>query len=158
MGKVVNPSIELSHPPTPPSLDIYADLDYNPISFHMNLFSQPPFSHSVDPSDCIVLCSPILDSTFVVHEDQVVNGFGVEQQTYIVIYDEYVWESKEEPTVKDDLLLSTLHPLFLNIFFCSTIMICLVKIHPQMFLLLIIHKTHQMSFCHYTVERTHLSF
>lgn len=88
----MNQYVELSHPPTPPTLDIYTDLDLKPIGCHVNIFSQPLSSRSVDPLDCTVLCSPVLNSTFIVHEDQFVNRVGVEQPTYVVIYDEYVWE------------------------------------------------------------------
>jgi len=68
-----------------------------------------------------VLCSFVLDSTFVVHEDQVVEGVGVEQSTCTIIFDEYVWGSEEESAVKDDLLPSTPHPLYLDIFCDSSI-------------------------------------
>lgn len=70
----------------------------------------------VDPSDYTVLCSPIPDSTLVVHKDQVIDGIGVEKPTCTVIYDEYLWEYEEEPMAKDDLFLSTPHPLFSDIF------------------------------------------
>jgi len=43
-----------------------------------------------------VLCSPIPNSTLVVHEDQVVIGVDIKKPTCTAIYDEYVWESKEE--------------------------------------------------------------
>ena len=69
----------------------------------MNLFPQPLSPHSVDPPDCTMLCSPILDYTLIVHEDQVVNRVGIEKQTCNIIYDEYVWEYEEELAVKDDL-------------------------------------------------------
>ena len=121
MGEVANPSIELSHPPTPPPLDIYADLDCKLVVCHVNLFSQPPFSHSVDPPNFPMSCSPIPDSTLVVHEDHVVDKVGVEEPTCFVIYDEYVWEYEEEPAVKDDFLLPTPHMLFPDIFGDSSI-------------------------------------
>ena len=49
------------------------------------------------------------------NEDQVVDIFGVMQPTYAIIHDECVRESKEEPTVKDDSLLATPHPIHPNI-------------------------------------------
>ena len=89
----MNPSIELSHPPTPPVLDIYEELACNLVVCHVVLSSQPSPSGSFDPPDCNVLCFPVPDSTFVVHEDQFVEGVGIEKPTCVVIYDEYVWES-----------------------------------------------------------------
>lgn len=106
MGEGAHTSIELSHPPTPPTLDICIDLACKPIGFHVVLSSQPSSSSSFDPPDCTVLCSPVSVSTLIFHKDQVVNRVGVEQPTCAIIYDEYVWESKEEPVMKDDLLLS----------------------------------------------------
>jgi len=50
-----------------------------------------------------------------VSEDQVVDGVSVVQPTYPIIHDECVWESKEEPTMKDDSLPSTPHLLYLDI-------------------------------------------
>jgi len=70
-----------------------------------------------------MLCSPILDYTLIVHEDQVVNRVGIEKQTCNIIYDEYVWEYEEELAVKDDLLPSTPHPPFPYIFGDSAIII-----------------------------------
>lgn len=70
---------------------------------------------------------------------------------------EYVWESKEEFVVKDDLLLPTPRLLYPEIFCDSTIYGFLVKIYPCMFLLLIIHRIHRMSVCHLIVERTNIS-
>ena len=52
-------SAELSHSPTPPTLDIYADLACKPIVCHVDLFPQPLSPRSIDPLDCTVLCSPI---------------------------------------------------------------------------------------------------
>ena len=68
-----------------------------------------------------MFCSSIPNSTLIFHEDQVVDRVGVEQPTCAIIYDEYVWESEEECTRKDDLLLSAPHPLFLDIFGDSAI-------------------------------------
>lgn len=121
VGEVASQFVELSPPPTPPSLDICTDLDCNPDGCHLISFSHALSSGSYDPLDFIVLCSFVSNSTTVVDEDQVVDGFGVEKLTYAVIYDEYVWESKEEPTVKDDLILYTPHPLYLDIFRESSI-------------------------------------
>jgi hypothetical protein len=51
VGDHAHTSIEMSHPPTPPTLDIYADLDRKPVGCHMDLFPQPLSPHSVDPLD-----------------------------------------------------------------------------------------------------------
>jgi len=76
VGEVLNTSVEMSRPPTPPTLNICTDLDCNPDGCHEVLSSQPPSSGSFDPLDFTVLCSPVLDSTSVFHDDQVVNGVG----------------------------------------------------------------------------------
>lgn len=55
---------------------------------HKVLPTQPPSPGSFDPPDCIVLCSSILNSTSVVHKDQVVDIVGVEQPTCAIIFDE----------------------------------------------------------------------
>ena len=86
--------VELTHPSTPPNLDIYVYLAYKLDSFHMDSFPQPPSPCSIDPPNCIVLCSSILDSTCVVNEDQVVYGVGAVYPTCIIILDECVRESK----------------------------------------------------------------
>jgi len=84
-------------------------------------FSQPSSFRSFDPLDFGGLCSSVPYSTCDVHEDQVVNGVGVEKTTHDVIFYEYVWESEEEPAVKDDLLLFAPHSLYLGIFCDSAI-------------------------------------
>ena len=38
MGDHAHTSIELSHPPTPPDLDIYVDLDCKPVGCHVDSF------------------------------------------------------------------------------------------------------------------------
>lgn len=106
--------VELSHLPTPPALNICIDLSCE-IGCHVDLFPQPPSSLSVDPMDCTVLFSPIPDSTLVVHEDQVVDRVGVVKPACVFIHDECVQEFEEEFAVKDDLLLSTTHPVYSNI-------------------------------------------
>lgn len=78
VGDGTHLSIELSHPPTPPSLDLCANLADKVIGFHMDLFPQPPSPRSIDPQDCTMLCSVILDFTLIVHEDQVFDEVGVE--------------------------------------------------------------------------------
>lgn len=62
-----------------------------------------------------MFCSLVLDSTSCVHEDQVVDEVGVEQETYALIYDQCVRESEEEIVVKDDFLPSTHHQLYPDI-------------------------------------------
>lgn len=76
-----------------------------------------------DPPDCDVLCSPMSNISFDVHEDQVLDGVGVEQPTCGIIFDEYVWEYEQESVVKDDLLLSTPLPHYPNIFHDSIILV-----------------------------------
>jgi len=56
-----------------------------------------------------------------VNEDQDIDGVGVSQPTYALIHDEYDWESKLEPTVKDELLPPMPPSLFPNIFGDSAI-------------------------------------
>lgn len=117
VGEGGRTSVELSHPPTPSPLDICADLACNPIGCHMDFLPQPPTLRFVDPPDCIVSCSSIPDSTLVLNEDQVIEGVGVVQPTCAIIHDECVWESEEEPTVKDDSLPFVPHPLYPDIFY-----------------------------------------
>jgi len=119
VGEYAHTFVELSHPPTPPALDICTDLACEPAGCHMDSFPQPPSPHSVDPPDFIVLCSYILDSTLVVNEDQDVGEVGVMQPTCTIIHDECVWESKEGTMVKDDSFLAMPHPLYPNIPFDS---------------------------------------
>lgn len=69
MGEGALPSVELSHPPTLPTLDFYPDMAFETIGCHVDLFPQPLSPHLVNPPDCIMLYSPILDSTIIVHED-----------------------------------------------------------------------------------------
>ena len=83
---------------------------------HFHLLPQRPSLRSVDPPKCIILCSSISDSTLVVNEDQVIDEVHVAQPTCAIIYNEYDWESKHEPIVKDDILMSAPPPLFLDIF------------------------------------------
>lgn len=158
VGEVVNPSVELSHPPTPPTLDIYKYLACKPIYFHMKLFYQPLSSRSIDPPDCTTLCSPVSEFTFVVHEDKVVDRFGFEQPTYTVIYDDYVWEFEEEFMVKDDLLPSTPHLLSPYIFWDSAIFYLSYE-NPSLNVFTYDHsQTHRMSVYHLIAERIHLYF
>lgn len=56
----------------------------------MDLFPQYLSPRSIDPLDCIVLCSFVPNSILVVNEDQVVDGVGVLQLTYDIIHDECV--------------------------------------------------------------------
>lgn len=81
MGEGARTSIKLSHPPTPPALNVCVDLACKPIGCHVDSFPQPPSPHSIDLPDCSVLCSLILGSTSCVHEDQVVNEVGVVEPT-----------------------------------------------------------------------------
>jgi len=115
VGDHAHTYVELSHPPTPPALDICTDLACKPIGFHVDSFPQPRSPCFVDHPDCNVFCFPIPDSSPIVNEDQVVDRFGVMQPTYTIIHDEYVRESKEEPMVKDDSLPAVPYPLYPDI-------------------------------------------
>lgn len=115
MGEHAHTFFELSHPPTPPALDIYVDLVCKPAGYHMDLLPQPLSLCSIDPPNSTVLCSSIRSSSRVVNEDQVIDGVDVVQPTYTIIHDGFVWESKEEPMVNDESLPSIPHQLYLNI-------------------------------------------
>lgn len=91
-------------------------MDCEPVVCHVNLFSQPPSSCPIDPLDFGALCSSIPDFASEFHEDQVVEGFGVEKPPCAIILHEYVWEYEEELAVKDDLLQSSPRPFYPNIF------------------------------------------
>jgi len=99
VGDHAHTSIELSHPLTPPALDIYAYLACKLVGCNVDLFPQPPSLHSVDPPNCIVLLSSIPDSSPILSEDQAVDGGCVVQPNCAIIHDDCVWESKEEPAV-----------------------------------------------------------
>ena len=73
---------------------------------HTQLLPQPPSLCSVDPPDCTILCSSILDPAPVVKEYQAINEVDVAQPTCAIIYDEYDQGSESQPTMKDDLLMS----------------------------------------------------
>ena len=117
----MNQSIEPSPPPIPPTLDFHVDVGCKDVGCDMNLFSQPPSSHSINPPYFIVLCSSILDSGCDVHRDQVVDGIRFKQPTYVVIFYEYVWEFEEELVVNDDLLMSAPCLFYPDIFCDPTI-------------------------------------
>ena len=95
LGEGAHISVKLSHPPTRTTLDLYENLASNIVGCHVDLFPWPSSPRSVDPLDCTMLCSPISNSLLVVHNDQVSYRVGVDQPTCAIIYDEYVWESKE---------------------------------------------------------------
>jgi len=121
VGEVVNQLVELSHSSNPPAMDLCADLDCKPIGYHVIYFSQPLSSGSFNPLDSGVSCSYILDFIGDFHEDQIVDGVGVEKPICAIIFYEYMWESEEEPMVKDDLLLFAPRLLYLDIFCDSAI-------------------------------------
>lgn len=158
MGEGAHTCVESSCPPTPPALDLCIYLACDTIGCHVELFPQTLPPRFVDTPDCIVLCSPISDSTLVVHEDQVVDGVSVMQPTCIVIHDECVQGSKEEPLVKDDLPLFAPHHSTLASLVILPFMIFPVKTYCWMFLRPIIHKTHRMSVYHCFVVMTYISF
>lgn len=115
VGYHAHNSVELSHPPTPSTLEICTDLACKPVGYHVDSFPRSLSFHSVDPLDCIVFCSTIPYSSPVVNEDQAIDGVGVMHPTYAIIHDECVWESKEKPAVKDDSLVAIPHLLHLDI-------------------------------------------
>jgi len=115
VGEGAHTSFELSHPPTPPTLDIYTVLACKLVGCHVDFLPQPPSPHSSNLLDCTILCSSISTSTLVVNEDQAIDGVGVMQPTYAIIHDECVQKYEQEPEVKDDSLPSTPHPLYLDI-------------------------------------------
>lgn len=89
----MNPLVDLSpSPPTPFAQDFCADLDYKPDGCHVVSSSQSFSFVSFDPPDFGVLCSSNPDSTFGVHEDQVLDEFGAKQPTCAIIFNEYVWD------------------------------------------------------------------
>jgi len=90
VGAGARTSVEMSHPSTPPAIDIYTDLACKPVGRHVDLLPQHPSPCSSYPPDCIVLCSFVLNSTLIVNEDQVVDRFGVMQPTYAIIHDKCV--------------------------------------------------------------------
>jgi len=112
VGEVDNPPVDLSpSPPTPPTQDSYADLDCNSDGYHVVLSSHPSFIGPFDTSDFGVVFSFISNLTCDVHEDQVLDGVGVELEPCDIIFNEYVWESEQESMVKDGLFLSAPHLL-----------------------------------------------
>lgn len=78
----------------------------------------PPFICSFDPLDCVLLCSPISNISLDIHEDQVLDGVGVLQETCDILYDDYVLEStsKQESAMKDDFPPSVPLPHYPDIF------------------------------------------
>jgi len=60
------------------------------------IFPHPPSFGSFGPPDFDMLCSHISNVSLDVHEDKIMDGVGVPQKTYDIIYDDYVWESTSE--------------------------------------------------------------
>lgn len=113
----MDPPVEQSpSPPTPHTQDFFPYLNCKSDGCHVVSFSQPPSIGSFDSLDFGVLCSSVPDSTCYVLEDHVFYGFGVEHATYVIIFYEYMWESKQEFLVKDGVLLSSPHALYPDIF------------------------------------------
>jgi len=106
--------IQLSYPPNINYINFHVALVAKPMGCHVHFLPQPPSSCFGDPTDCTVLCSPILNSTLVVNEDQAIDEVGFTQPTCVVIHDEYDWEPEHQLAAKDDLLLSVPPPLFLT--------------------------------------------
>lgn len=87
----------------------------------MIFLPQPPSSCSADPLNCTVLCSSIMNSKFIVNEDQDIDRDCVAQLTFIFIHEEYDWELEHQSLVKDDSLLFEHPPFFPDIFGDSAI-------------------------------------
>lgn len=83
-------------------------------------YHSPSFAPS-NPLHFDVLCSLVSNLFFDVQEDKVLDGVGVKQPTYNIIFDEYVWEYEQQSTVKDDLLSSARFPYYPDIFYDSVI-------------------------------------
>jgi len=116
VGEQAHTYVQLSHPSNITSLNFHADLVAKPIGSHMHVLPQPPSWCSADPPNCIVLCSSIMDSTFIMNEDQVINRVGVAQPTCAIIHEEFDWEIEHQTSAKDDSLVSEPPPFFPNIF------------------------------------------
>lgn len=117
------PIIFSPYPSTPHSQDFCVDLDCKPNGCRVFLSSKHLSIGSFDPINFGLLCSSILDSTCDVHEDQVLDGVGVQQLTCTIIFYEYVWECENESIVKHDLLLSAPCSPYPEIFHDSAIFI-----------------------------------
>lgn len=122
----------------------------------MDLIPQPSYPCSIDPLDCNVLFSSILDFTHVMNEDQVVDRLGFVPPTCAIMHDECVHESKEEPMVR----MTPFHPCLICSILKSLVLLKLLilpwKNHFRIFILSIIYRTHRMPVYHYIVETTHL--
>ena len=105
VGEVENPPIDLSpSPPTPLTQNFSAKLECGSDGCDEVLYPCPPSFAHYDSPYFDVLCSTVSHFSSDVHKDQVLDGVGVEKPTCDIIFDEYVWESKQESVVKDDLL------------------------------------------------------
>lgn len=62
------------------------------------------------------MSSSILDSSLVLNEEQLNNGVGVAQPTFIVIHKEYGWELEHQHSVEDGSLPSEPPPFFPRFF------------------------------------------
>lgn len=131
MGEIENSSGDL--PPSSPT----HNTQNSSTSLHCEfdvcdevLSPRPPSFGSFGPLDCEFLCSPVLDVSLDVHEDQVLDGFGVPQKTCDVIYNDYVWESttEQESTMKVDFSPSTPLPPYPEIFLNSVTLVEYFKI------------------------------
>lgn len=99
--------------------------------YNTHLVPQPSSPRFVDPPDYTILCSSVPDSTPIMNEDQAIDGVEVGKPTCVVIHEEYDRASENEPTVKDDLLLSAPPPLFPNLIGDFVILDC-VCVNPSM--------------------------
>ena len=101
------------------------------------LSPHPPSFGPYNPPYCEFFFSHVSNISFEFHEDQVLDGFGVEKPTCDIIYDDYVWEPivEEKSTMKDAFLPSAPLPHHPNIFRDSVI-----SFEGQIMLFLIIHQ------------------
>lgn len=94
MREVENPPVDSTpSPPASPTQNFYANSHCNS-NVCVEFLSPHPlcFGH-FDPLDFGVLYSSVSDPSCDVHENQVLDGVGVEKTTCDIIFDEYVWES-----------------------------------------------------------------
>lgn len=158
MREVANPYVELSHPPTPRGLDIYAHLECNPDGFHVAFSSQPLSYGSFDPTDCTVLCSPIQTPPPLFTRIKLLMELVLSSQPALYFFTSMCGNLKKNLWWKMNSFYLCLIHFFLTSFLTLPFLISLVKFHSWMFILLIIQRTHRMSFYHLIVERKHPSF
>ena len=79
VGEIENLSANLPpFSPTPHTQNFSAGLDCESDGCDEVLPRHPPSFGSFDPTDCELLSSPLLNTSFYVHDDQVLDGVSVE--------------------------------------------------------------------------------